>query len=139
MTEHVCLPATTRSHALIRNEPKKIYPHSIKKQTNIHSKKATKNTKALLYNNMSSDKKLLIEVILNHFIWSMYPLSSRYLQVRAEPRTLDPFVLLCSAKLCALTLIYAKVKVVEYASMSGNDRKIRNSSTVMVVEDDVWG
>ena len=56
----------------------------------------------------SADRRLYVEVVLNHIIWSMYPLFSRYLQVKSEPQTMDVFVLLCSSKFTALLVIYFK-------------------------------
>jgi len=54
------------------------------------------------------DLRINVTVILNHVIWSMYPLCSRYLQVKAEPRTMDLFVLLSSAKFTALSILMVK-------------------------------
>ncbi len=53
--------------------------------------------------------RINVTVILNHVIWSMYPLCSRYLQVKAEPRTMELFVLLSSAKFTALSILMVKL------------------------------
>ena len=77
---------------------------------------------------------LYIEVLINHAIWSMYPLFSRYLQVKSEPQTMDVFVLLSSAKFTALLVIYFKFLLQERRlrrrkGLDCNDSCIINGNT----------